>query len=418
MNIEESVLPSGLRVVTANMPGFQTAAVAAFIDAGSRDERDDRNGIAHFLEHMAFKGTSTRSALDIARRIEGLGADINAFTSDEMTAYYVIGLRQHTPDALAIIGDVLTNSVFDDKEIETERGVILQEISRSHDNPSHVAYNLFGKLSFPDQALGRSILGPPDYIRIAERSHFTDFVGEHYNTTNMVVVGAGDIDHATFVEMVAENFAKLASGNDDRRRTPALYAGGIAIDTSRDFEQVTILYGLPTVSQRDPMAPAHGVLASALGGGMSSPLFQEVREKRGLVYAVSAGASLGSDHGMLSLFAGTTPDNVAECLKVARGEIEKIATNGVTQADFERAKNGFMVEISKALERPFSATNGIATSLFTLGRVRSPEEVRREVDAVTIDAVKKAAECLLGAEPTLAMVGPVPDADYEPMIRI
>ena len=416
MNIEQTVLPNGLQVVSVNLPGFDSAAVAAFVKAGARNETDANNGIAHFLEHMAFKGTKTRSALQIGAEIEVLGSNINAFTSHDMTCYFVTGLKSTVAQSVAILGDVLTASTYNEPDIATEKGVILQEIRRSADNPSHVAYDGYGLTAYPGQSIGRPILGRAALIEQVTRDYFTDFVGQNYFAENMVVVGTGDFSHETFAEHVAEHFSALPSRAEPVTVSPAQYVGGHVRNTEKDFEQVTILLGLQSVPETDPTVWAHKVMARALGGGMSSPLFQEVREKRGLVYSVSAYSDHGVDHGEMVMFAGTTAKHVDELLTVACGEITK-ATAHVAETDMMRAKNSLLVGLATAKERPFSLARGIAGSLFEHGTIMTPEDAMRKVEAVTLDDVKAAARTVVASNPTVSLVGPVPDQDYHGQVR-
>ena len=362
MDIQLTTLANGLRVVTAKLPGFDSAAVAAFVDSGSRNETAAENGIAHFLEHMAFKGTTSRSSLDIAREIESLGSNINAFTSQGVTAYFVTGLGSNIEKSVAIIGDVLTASVFDDADIETEKGVILQEISRSQDNPSSVAYRSFGTTAYPDQALGRSILGEPDFIKSVTRDNFVSFVGRYYVTSNMVVIGSGDIEHTAFVQMVERYFAALPTRPSVPAEVPAKWVGGFGRASSNKFEQVTALVGWDSVAETDERVHAHRLLSSAIGGGMSSPLFQEVREKRGLVYAVGGSHDCGPDYGEFILSAGTTPDKLDEVIKVSCGVFREAAAS-VSADDLMRAKNRELVSLATIKERPFGLAHFLASHL-------------------------------------------------------
>ncbi len=416
MNIEQTVLPSGLRVVSVNLPGFDSAAIAAFVKAGARNETEENNGIAHFLEHMAFKGTATRTALQIGAEIEVLGSNINAFTSHEMTCYFVTGLKSTIAQSVAILGDVLTASNYNDSDIATEKGVILQEIRRSADNSSHVAYDGYGLTAYPSQSIGRPILGRAALIEQVTRDYFTNFIAQNYFAENMVVVGTGDFEHTAFVDHVVEHFSLLPSHAEPVTVASARYVGGHIRNTEKDFEQVTILLGLQSVSETDAAVWAHKVMARALGGGMSSPLFQEVREKRGLVYSVNAYSDHGVDHGEMVMFAGTTAKHVDELLTVACAEITKF-TSHVAEADMMRAKNSLLVGLATAKERPFSLARGIAGSLFEHGKIITPEETMRKVEAVTLDDVKAAASLMVSSNPTISLVGPVPDQDYHAQVR-
>jgi predicted Zn-dependent peptidase len=416
MHTQLTTLASGLRVITSTLPGFDSAAVGAFVDVGSRNENAEENGIAHFLEHMAFKGTTTRSALDIAIEIETLGSNINAYTSQGVTAYFVTGLASTVEKSVAIIGDVLTNSVFNEADIETEKGVILQEISRSFDNPGHVAYNAFNKTAYPDQAIGRSILGPPEFIKAATRENFTSFVARYYTARNMVVVGTGDIEHEAFVQMVERYFASIPSRPDVPAEAPVRYVGGFERGASTKFEQVTALLGWQSVAETDSRVYAHRMLSTAIGGGMSSPLFQEVREKRGLVYAVHAGHDCGPDYGEFIMQAGATPDNLDELVKVACGVFVN-AGAAITEHDLGRARNRELVGYATIKEKPFSLARYLASNLFDHGRIVEPDEEKRAVEAVTMEDMAEAAASIFQTPPTVALVGPVPETDYLATIK-
>jgi predicted Zn-dependent peptidase len=416
MDIQMTTLASGLRVVTADLPGFDSAAVAAFVDSGSRNEMAAENGVAHFLEHMAFKGTTSRSALDIAREVEILGSGMNAYTSQEVTAYFVTGLAANVEKSVAIIGDVLTASLFDDAEISVEKGVILQEISRSYDNPSSVAYNAFGAAAYPGQALGRSILGEPDFIKSVSRGNFVSFIDRYYVARNMVVVGAGGIRHRDFVEMVERYFAAIPTRPDVPDEAPARWAGGDGRASSNKFEQVTALIGWNSVPETDPRVDAHRLLATAIGGGMSSPLFQEVREKRGLVYSVRGSHDSGRDFGEFILVAGTTPDKLDEVIRVSCGVFHD-AAKAVSDDDLMRAKNRELVSLATIKERPFGLARFLASNLFEHGRLIEPDERKRAVEAVTTADVIDAADMIFKTNPAVALVGPVPDTDYLGLIR-
>ncbi len=416
MDIRLTTLPNGLRVVTASLPGFDSAAVAAFVDSGSRNEAAEENGIAHFLEHMAFKGTTSRSALDIAREVESLGSNMNAFTSHDMTAYFVTGLASTVEKSIAIIGDVLTASVFDDAEIATEKGVILQEISRSYDNPSSLAYNSYGSTAYPSQALGRAILGQPDFIKTVTRDNFRSFVDRFYVAKNIVVVGAGDLDHTAFVQMVERYFAAIPSRPSVPAETPAKWVGGYDRTASSKFEQVTALIGWNSVPETDDRVHAHRLLATAIGGGMSSPLFQEVREKRGLVYTVNGSHDSGPDYGEFLLFAGTTPDKLDEVVQVSCG-VFRDASTAISLDDLMRAKNRELVSLATIKEKPFGLARFLASNLFDHGRLIEPDEEKRAVEAVTISDVIEAAHMIFETRPAVALVGPVPDTDYLGLIK-
>ena len=411
MDIEQTTLPSGLTVVTACLPEFETASVVVVVRAGSRDEQAANSGVAHFLEHMAFKGTSTRSAFDIAVEIECLGASVNAFTSQEVTAYHINGLKDSVAEAVGILGDVLTASLFAEADVELERNVIAQEIARNSDDPHAICIEGFLASFYPEQPLGRPVLGDPGFVARAARDDLLAFTGTHYRTQNMVVVAAGNIDHAWLTGLAARHFAGLPQGERPPTRTAPVYGGGLFERRRDDLKQVNVVIGLPSVPVGDPDFRAHKMLSIALGGGMSSPLFQEVRQKRGLVYGVGAGSNHGSDFGMLLIQAGMTPENLDEFLRVACAEALRIAGH-VEERDFVRARNGLLAELATVKERPFQLSLYLAGQFFREGRATGPQIDLDAVRRVGIADLKAAAGRLMAGRPTLAMVGPVGQEDY------
>lgn len=409
MQIEQSRLESGLTVITARLPGFDSAAVAASVNAGARYETEANNGIAHFLEHMAFKGTQARSATQIAREIEQLGSNINAFTSASMTTYFVGGLASNIARSVDILGDVLTRSVLAPADIDVERGVILQEIKRSEDDPQSVASQGFARTAYPNQPAGRPVLGRAEFIRAATRQDFADFLAEHYHAGNMVVIGAGDIEHARFCDLVARHFAELPVRPQRTHAVRAHWGGGLFTESSRPFEQVQVLLGLPSLPCSNPGHYAHQLMAMALGQGMSSPLFQEVREKRGLVYTTAAFSDHEPDHGDFAVYGGMTPDNLASFIQVVC-ELILRADHYITEDDLERARNTLLVRRALEKERPFQLAMHVVSHLFDTGRLLDPDEERQRIEAVTLGDVHAAARHVAANEPTLALVGPVADA--------
>ena len=414
--ISQSVLANGVRVFTDTLAGFDSAAVAAFANTGSRHETVATNGVAHFLEHMAFKGTGKRTARDIAQQIEVLGSNINAFTSGSMTAYYATGLATNFREPIAIIGDVLTDSNFHAPDIALESGVILQEISRSADDPNDVMFNRLQSVCFPDQAVGRTILGDPNFVANAQPEDFRHFIGQQYSGETLIVVGAGGIEHDDLVEAASEAFAGIPADSQRPAPEPASYQGGIGIDRERDFRQVAVGIAFPSVCVGDDAMYAHRLLASAFGGGMSSPLFVEVRENRGLVYSTSCYADLDTDHGILGIVGGMTPDNLDEFIEVACGEFRKMCDT-INPLDLTRAKNGALVRLATLRERPFPCAQFIASSLFMHGHVQDLADIRQKIEQVTIDDLKAAACHLLSGEPSISLVGPVPEHDYASMVK-
>lgn len=407
-NVEITTLPSGLRVVTVNLP-LKTAVTAAFVKTGSRYESKDINGISHFLEHMAFKGTRSRSAFNIANQIERIGSSINAFTSKEMTAYYVSSLPEHIEKSLDIISDVLLNSAFPQDELNTERGVVLQEIARSYDNPMHLAYDFYDLAAYPNQNYGRTILGDPEFIKVVTRDDFNSYMEKHYTAGNMLVVCAGNVDHKEFTQLVSEYFAMTPLGNVSIP-AKATYVGGYK-HYNKNFEQANIVLGFPSYTVREEDHIVAEVLDGVLGGGMSSPLFTEVREKRGLVYSVRSMVEHGSDYGNFAIYAGTTPELVTEFFDVACGELKKLI-DSINPEDLFRTKNQLKSRILMKQDRPFSVAMEVVEDLCIFGNIRDVNERVRKIDEVSVDQLKVTAAKIFSSVPTLCIVGNIEREDY------
>lgn len=414
MEVQATPLPNNIIVVSHKMPG-SAAAVGAFVNIGSRHERLEENGVAHFLEHMAFKGTERRSAFDISHEIEVLGAESNAMTGHCRTAYYVKGLAEHVSTAVDIIGDALTNSKFDQADIDLESGVILQEISQYEDDLSSTMGDMLSSVAYPDQPVGRKILGTKEFVSTAKSQNFRDFIGLNYSGETMIVVGTGAIEHDSLVESVSKSFAKVPATSNRTPIIPATYGGGIGIDRSKPFSQAAIGILFPSVPYRDNARYANMLLALAFGNGMSSPLFTEIREKRGLVYHTSAFSSFESDHGDVGFYGLLTPENLNEFIKVGCAEFAKL-TETISERDLLRAKNTMLVQIAFMQEQAISMMHYIGSKTWQVGYVPDPEDVRRSIQNVTVDDLREAAKRLLTGKPSIALVGPVPDADYEGMV--
>jgi predicted Zn-dependent peptidase len=416
MQIEQTALSDGLTVITAALKDFETAAVMVVVRAGSRDETADNNGVAHFLEHMAFKGTASRSALDISVEIECLGASINAFTSQEFTAYYIVGLRQSVADAMSILGDVLIASRYAPADIDLERNVIAQEIARNNDDPHAQCVQGFIATAYAEQSLGRPILGNPEFVAGLGRDDLLAFITSNYTAANMVVAAAGNVDHAWLVGLAGRHFAAISTAAPPAQRTPPTYIGGMHRQTREDFKQVNVVLGFPSVSARAPELHAHRMLAGVLGGGMSSPLFQEVRQKRGLVYGVGTGSNHGTDFGIFLIQAGMTPQNLQAYLPVVCAEARRLIT-AIEPRDITRARNSMLAELATVKEKPFQLALYLASQFFRDGRAIGPQPDLDGVNAVTPDDLHHAAHTLLSSPPTLSMVGPVGEGDYLGIVR-
>jgi predicted Zn-dependent peptidase len=404
MTISISTLSNGLRVISDVNDRVDSAAIGVWVNVGSRYEDPSVNGIAHFLEHMAFKGTTTRSAMQIAEAIENVGGYLNAFTSRETTAYYARVLKEDTNLAVEILSDILQNSVFDPAEVDKEREVILQEISQSNDTPDDIIFEHFQETAYKKQAIGRSILGPQEIVRRINHDDLKKFVSEKYVASRMVLAATGNVDHDAIVAMAEEKFKNLKRDNPVSFDS-AVYTGG-EFKESRDLEQLHLLLGFEGVALDDPQYYTVSVLATLLGGGMSSRLFQEVREKRGLVYSIYAFKSCFSDSGMFGIYAGTSPGQAVELLDVITSEIRDIACH-VTEDILKRSKAQLKASLLMSLENVSSRCEQLAQHMLFFGRPISRAEIIDRVEAVTVEGIISAAHKIFSSTPTMATLGDV-----------
>ena len=398
-----------MRIVTEAMPGMHSASIGVWVLVGGRHERLDQNGIAHFLEHMAFKGTKTRSALQIAEMIEDVGGYINAYTSREMTAYYARVLQEHVPLGLEIIADILNNSVFDPKEIEVERGVILQEIGQAYDTPDDIVFDWLQEAAYPDQPLGRTILGPAERVSHFGRDDLSSFVAEHYDPSRMILSAAGAVDHDALVKQAEALFGHLAKHETSNVIVPARFQGGEKREL-KTLEQVHFALAFEGPDYRGADIYTAQVYATAMGGGMSSRLFQEIRENRGLCYTIFTQAGAYADTGMMTLYAGTSAAQIAELAQIAVDEIKRSA-DGLTTAEIDRARAQMKAGLLMGLESPSSRAERMAHMIHIHGRVPTIEESTALIDGVTTDALRDFAGGLLGpAGKAMALYGPADQA--------
>ncbi len=408
MTVLTHTLSNGLRVVTERMPSLASATVGVWVNVGGRHEDISQNGVAHFLEHMAFKGTKRRNALQIAEAIEDVGGYINAYTSREMTAYYARVLGEDVPLALDVIADILTGSVFDPHEIEVERGVILQEIGQAHDTPDDIIFDWLQETSFPDQPMGRPILGLADGVQKFQRDDLLTFVDQHYGPENMILAAAGDVDHDAIVK-IAETLLGPIPARAAPKAHPALYQGGERRE-QKELEQAHFTLALSGPGYRDEDIYTAQVFAGLLGGGMSSRLFQEVREKRGLCYTIFVQPAAYSDSGSLLVYAGTSGDQVAELTRVVTDEI-RATTTDLTEAEVARALAQMKAGLLMGLESPHSRCERLARMIAIWDRVPPLEETIARIEDVTMTRVQDFAQvCCKTADPALALYGPVADA--------
>ncbi|MFD0858780.1 M16 family metallopeptidase [Roseovarius aquimarinus] len=408
MSVNLTTLPNGFRIVTENMPGLKSAAIGVWVLAGARNELPQQNGIAHFLEHMAFKGTKRRSALQIAEAIEDVGGYINAYTSREVTAYYARVLEQDVPLALDVVGDILRNSVFDVSEIETERGVILQEIGQALDTPDDIIFDWLQEKAYPDHPLGRAILGQQEGVARFSREDLTGFVDQHYNPGQMVLSAAGAVDHEALVKAAERMFGDMTP-KEVQEAPRAQFRGGES-RTVKVLEQAHMALAFESPDYGDPAIHAAQIYSTALGGSMSSRLFQEIREKRGLCYTIYAQAGAYADTGMMTIYAGTSGDSMAGLAEITIDEMKRAASD-MRPDEIERARAQMKAGLLMGLESPSNRAERLARMIQIWGRVPGVEEVVEKIDAVTLADVRAIAERTVAEAPAaLALYGPVEDA--------
>ncbi len=394
--------------MTESMPGLESAAIGVWVLAGARDELPQQNGIAHFLEHMAFKGTGRRNALQIAEAIEDVGGYINAYTSREVTAYYARVLKDDVPLALDVVADILRNSIFDLSEIETERGVILQEIGQALDTPDDIIFDWLQEKAYPDHPLGRAILGQQEGVARFSRDDLTGFVDQHYRPGQMVLSAAGAVDHDALVKAAEQMFGDMPAGNAPIAPR-AQFRGGES-RTIKTLEQAHMALAFESPDYGDPAIHAAQIYATALGGSMSSRLFQEIREKRGLCYTIYAQAGAYADTGMMTIYAGTSGDSMAGLAEITIDEMKRAASD-MRPDEIERARAQMKAGLLMGLESPSNRAERLARMIQIWGRVPGLEEVVEKIDAVTLADVRNLAEKTAAEAPAaLALYGPVQDA--------
>jgi predicted Zn-dependent peptidase len=404
MSVEITRLPSGLTVVTDSMPHLQTSTLGVWVGSGSRDEHADEHGISHLLEHMAFKGTKRRTARQIAEEIEAVGGDINAATSFETTAYYASVLKGDVPLALDVLSDILSNPTFDPSELKREQNVIVQEIGATEDTPDDLVFDYLQSSAFPDQPMGRSILGTPESVCSFHDRNLRTYLDRNYRGPDMVVAATGAIEHSKIVAEVENRFGHF---NGPAAPTPqgARFDGRAKLE-ARDLEQVHIALAFEGVPQRDRDLFSLQTFAIVLGGGMSSRLFQEVRENRGLCYTISAFHAPYTDTGMFGIYAGTDAGDVKELMQVVVDETAAAAGN-LTDEEIARAKAQIKVGLLMALESSGARARQLASQILTWGRPLPIEEMVARIDAVSVESARAAGGALIErARPALAALGP------------
>ena len=414
MTLKIATLPNGFRIVTEDMPGLKSASVGIWVTAGGRHERIEQNGIAHFLEHMAFKGTAKRTSLQIAEEIEDVGGYINAYTSKEMTAYYARVLSADVALALDVISDIVLNPVFDPKEIETERHVILQEIGQALDTPDDIIFDWLQEVSYPDQPFGRTILGLEERVANFTRDDLVQFVREHYGPDQMILSASGGVDHEAIVAQATAIFGGLTPVGAPNVELARF--GGAERREVKELEQVHFALSFEAPGYRHADVYTAQVYATTMGGGMSSRLFQKIREERGLCYSIFAQSGAYEDTGSITVYAGTSAEEIGDLTQLTITELKR-AADDMTEAEVARARAQLKAGLLMGLESPSSRAERNARLLAIWGRVPDVDEAVAKIDAVSTADVRRYAGELCAAPAALALYGPVSDAPGLEAIR-
>ncbi|MDJ0386032.1 pitrilysin family protein [Streptomyces sp. G-G2] len=411
--VRRTTLPNGLRIVTETLPSVRSATFGIWAHVGSRDETPTLNGATHYLEHLLFKGTAKRSALDISSAIDAVGGEMNAFTAKEYTCYYARVLDTDLPLAIDTVCDMLTGSLIREEDVDAERGVILEEIAMTEDDPGDCVHDLFAHTMLGDTPLGRPVLGTVDTINALTADRIRRFYKKHYDPTHLVVAAAGNVDHAKVVRQVRTAFER--AGFDGVGQEPVgprtgarriRVAGQVEL-VNRKTEQAHVVLGMPGLARTDERRWALGVLNTALGGGMSSRLFQEVREKRGLAYSVYSYTSGFADTGLFGVYAGCRPSQVHDVLRICRDELDKVAADGLTDEEIRRAVGQLSGSTVLGLEDTGALMNRIGKSELCWGTQMSVSDMLARIAEVTPDDVRAVAQDVLAQRPSLSVIGPL-----------
>jgi len=406
LTVTVTELANGLRVVSDVMDTVETVSLGAWVDAGARDEDASINGISHLLEHMAFKGTKRRSAVEIVEEIEAVGGHLNAYTAREMTAYYAKVMKGDVPLACDIIADILQHSVMDPDELARERDVIVQEINQSFDTPDDIVFDYFQKTAYPKQALGRPVLGTAELVQSMDSQVLLDYMAAHYSAPNIVFAAAGNLDHDALVRLAEDAFTALPQPKNGKREK-AKYVGG-EFREARDVEQVHLVLGLEGIDYEVEDFHAAAIFSTILGGGMSSRLFQEVREKRGLAYSVYSYLSHYSDGGVFGVYAGTRRDEAQGLVPLVFDEIGKLCET-VGDAEFARARAQIKAGIMMSRESTAARCEQLARQMMVFKRPIPVAETVAKIDAVDAESVRRVGERFLASRSTVTMLGPIAD---------
>jgi predicted Zn-dependent peptidase len=425
LSVRRTVLPSGLRIVTEEVSSVRSAAVGIWVNVGSRDETPAVAGASHFLEHLLFKGTKTRTALEISSSIESVGGEMNAFTGKEYTCFYARVIDTDLPMAVDVISDLITSSIVTASDVDAERKVVLEEIAMRDDDPSDLVHDLFSDTYYGDTQLGRSILGSVESINEMSRKSVFNYYKKRYVPQDLVVAVAGNIKHKTVVDMVEKAISR--DGFLDVTGVPQVRPNKVVRVKdqrsvgliTRKTEQAHMFYGLAGVSREDDRRFTMGILSAALGGGMSSRLFQEIREKRGLAYSVYSYAQQFAGSGLIGFYAGCHPTKAVEVVEIIREVLHDVAENGMTAEEISRAKGAVKGSLVLSQEDSGSRMSNIGKSEIVYGEVMGFDEILKKISDVTPAAVRQLAGEILIQRPTLALVGPFKDeAKFEKVLGV
>lgn len=405
MSVQVTTLSNGLRVATDRMDHVESATLGVWLDSGTRYEAPARNGIAHMLEHMLFKGTKTRSARALAEEIEAVGGSMNAYTGRETTAFHASVLKEDVGLAVDLVADILQNSLLEAVELTREKTVVLQELGQARDTPDDVIFDHLQEIAFPSQALGRPVLGTEETVTAMTRDDLVDHLAKYYGTERMILAASGRVDHDALVKLAEKSFSAAASGAAMGKPEAARYAGGEMRD-GRELEQSHITLAFDGLSYRDPDFYALAVFSTLFGGGMSSRLFQTVREERGLVYSIYSFSSSYSDGGLFGIYAGTGADEVAQVVPLVCDEFARVGQD-VTEAEVSRARNQLRAATLMGLESTSNRCEQLARQMMIWGRPLSTEEIVARIDGVDRDAVRRVVGRLLKSQPSVAALGPL-----------
>jgi predicted Zn-dependent peptidase len=410
--IRTSVLKSGIRLVTESMPDVSSASIGVWVGTGSRDETGAQSGISHFLEHLLFKGTNDRTARDIAEAVDAVGGDMNAYTTKEYTAFYVRALSEHLELGLDILCDILREPALRPEDVDAERQVILEEVLMHRDEPADVVHELFSEAMFLGHPLGREVLGDPDVIEQVTVPDIRAFFDHHYLPRNMVVAAAGDVVHEVVAEEIERRFVGREGGQAPSRTAPGDGTHPLTVER-RDTEQVQLVVGTRGPARRSPDRFSLAVLNHALGGGLSSRLFQEVRETRGLAYSIGSDRLAYEDAGALSVAVGTAPEHASEVLGLINHELEQLRDHGVSERELEVAKGHLRADLLLSLEDSGARMSRIGASLLLHDEVLTVDDLVQRIAGVTLGDVAASATRVLSGPRVLAVVGPFDESDFK-----